>query len=80
MGAVNGVPRGLVPTRMRSVGGALRYAERVLLAGGQRQARQNAWAAVCENRRHAAERELDGSGAGLSGDPAAPAPVGRKGA
>ncbi len=42
---------------IRSVGGsALRLAESVLLAGGQRQARQNAWAAVCENRRHAADR------------------------
>ncbi len=44
-------------TRIRSVGGnALRLAESVLLAGGQRHARQNAWAAVCENRRHAADR------------------------
>ncbi|MFC9329113.1 hypothetical protein [Kitasatospora sp. NPDC057015] len=43
--------------RIRSVGGtALRLAESVLLASGQRQARQNAWAAVCENRRHAADR------------------------
>ncbi|MFI6446527.1 hypothetical protein [Kitasatospora sp. NPDC050543] len=42
--------------RIRSVGTALRLAESVLLAGGQRQARRNAWAAVCENRRHAADR------------------------
>ncbi|GHH83193.1 hypothetical protein ACFRKE_37765 [Kitasatospora indigofera] len=43
--------------RIRSVGGtALRLAESVLLASGQRQARQNAWAAVCENRRHAEDR------------------------
>lgn len=59
MGAVSGTGRGPVPIRMRSVGGALRYAESVLLAGGQRQARRNAWAAVCEDRRHAAEREYD---------------------
>ncbi|MFG3049682.1 hypothetical protein ACGFZP_01850 [Kitasatospora sp. NPDC048239] len=44
---------------IRSVGGALRLAESVLLAGGQRQARRNAWAAVCENRRYAADRERD---------------------
>ncbi|WP_371482043.1 hypothetical protein [Kitasatospora sp. NBC_00315] len=43
--------------RIRSVGGnALRLAESVLLGGGQRHARQNAWAAVCENRRLAADR------------------------
>ncbi|MER5865514.1 hypothetical protein [Kitasatospora sp. NPDC002040] len=35
---------------------ALRRTERVLLAGGQQRARRNAWAAVCENRRHAADR------------------------
>ncbi|MCU7825161.1 hypothetical protein KSNIM_26685 [Kitasatospora sp. DSM 101779] len=63
MGAVSGAQRGLLPARMPSVGGALRYAESVLLAGGQRQARRNAWAAVCENRRHAAERELDAGAA-----------------
>ncbi|MFD7412857.1 hypothetical protein [Kitasatospora purpeofusca] len=57
---------------LRSVGTALRLAESVLLAGGQRQARRNAWAAVCENRRHAAARELDG---GPSGAPAG-GPVG----
>ncbi|MFF1902047.1 hypothetical protein [Kitasatospora sp. NPDC058218] len=44
---------------IRSVGTALRLAESVLLAGGQRQARRNAWAAVCENRRYAADRERD---------------------
>ncbi|MEV0187350.1 hypothetical protein AB0I39_02280 [Kitasatospora purpeofusca] len=49
---------------LRSVGTALRLAESVLLAGGQRQARRNAWAAVCENRRHAAARELDGGPVG----------------
>ncbi|MDH6129323.1 hypothetical protein [Kitasatospora sp. GP82] len=51
-------------TRVRSVGGALRLAESVLLSRGRRQARLNAWAAVCENRRHAADRE---SGAALLG-------------
>jgi hypothetical protein len=42
---------------VRSVGGALRLAESVLLAGGRQQARLNAWTAVCENRRNAADRE-----------------------
>ncbi|GAA1393981.1 hypothetical protein GCM10009639_27640 [Kitasatospora putterlickiae] len=45
--------------RIRSVGVALRFAESVLLSGGQRQARRNAWAAVCENRRYAADRRHD---------------------
>ncbi|WP_198042316.1 hypothetical protein [Kitasatospora azatica] len=36
---------------------AIRLADRVLLAGGRNQARLNAWSAVCENRRHAADRE-----------------------
>ncbi|AUY52056.1 hypothetical protein [Streptomyces sp. CB01881] len=44
---------------IRSVSTALRLAESVLLAGGQRQARRNAWAAVCENRQYAADRERD---------------------
>ncbi|MGW2544190.1 hypothetical protein ACWC5I_25755 [Kitasatospora sp. NPDC001574] len=44
---------------IRSVGTALRLAESVLLAGGQRQARRNAWSAVCENRQYAADRERD---------------------
>ncbi|GAA1182335.1 hypothetical protein F4556_005423 [Kitasatospora gansuensis] len=35
---------------------ALRRTERLLLAGGQQRARRNAWSAVCENRRHAADR------------------------
>jgi hypothetical protein len=35
---------------------AIRLAESVLLAGGRNQARLNAWTAVCENRRHAADR------------------------
>ncbi|MFD0276006.1 hypothetical protein ACFVHB_19150 [Kitasatospora sp. NPDC127111] len=52
---------------IRSMGTALRLAESVLLAGGQRQARRNAWAAVCENRRYAADRERDAR----SGAPAA---------
>ncbi|MER7581004.1 hypothetical protein [Kitasatospora sp. NPDC097691] len=45
--------------RIRSVGAALRFAESVLLAPGQRHARRNAWAAVCENRRYAADRRHD---------------------
>ncbi|MQS11946.1 hypothetical protein F7Q99_06470 [Streptomyces kaniharaensis] len=56
--------------RIRSVGMALRFAESVLMAGGQRQARRNAWAAVCENRRYAADRRNDvpaaGAGAGVT--------------
>ncbi|MER8182669.1 hypothetical protein [Kitasatospora sp. NPDC094015] len=57
IGAVRG---GLDLGRVRSVGDAVRLAERVLLAGGQRRARINAWSAVCENRRHAADR-VDGT-------------------
>lgn len=45
--------------RIRSVRAALRFAESVLLAPGQQHARQNAWAAVCENRRYAADRRHD---------------------
>ena len=37
--------------------GALRRAESVLLSSGQRTARRNAWDAVCENRRHALDRQ-----------------------
>jgi hypothetical protein len=37
--------------------GALRRAESVLLSGGQQTARRNAWDAVCENRRHALDRQ-----------------------
>lgn len=49
--------RGFALGQVRSVGDALRLAENVLLASGQRQARRNAWASVCENRRYAADRE-----------------------
>lgn len=35
---------------------ALRRTEQMLLTSGQLRARRNAWAAVCENRRHAADR------------------------
>ncbi|GAB7183590.1 hypothetical protein ATKI12_3421 [Kitasatospora sp. Ki12] len=45
--------------RIRSVGAALRFAESVLLAPGQQHARRNAWAAVCEDRRYAADRRHD---------------------
>ena len=55
--ARGGVRRGFALGQVRSVGDALRLAENVLLAGGQRQARRNAWASVCENRRYAADRE-----------------------
>ncbi|MBB4922938.1 hypothetical protein [Kitasatospora kifunensis] len=40
-----------------TIGAAIRLAESVLLAPGRRVARHNAWTAVCENRRHAADRE-----------------------
>ncbi|MBV2153679.1 hypothetical protein [Kitasatospora sp. SUK 42] len=49
--------------RIRSVGTALRFAESVLLAPGQQQARRNAWAAVCENREYAADRRHNASAA-----------------
>ncbi|RKE18753.1 hypothetical protein [Streptomyces sp. TLI_171] len=42
---------------------ALRRAEHLLLIRG---ARRNAWAAVCENRRLAGEREHSGPGFGRS--------------
>jgi hypothetical protein len=48
---------GLFSGGLRSVGDALRMAESVLLGGGQQTARRNAWDAVCENRRHAQDRE-----------------------
>ncbi|WP_371496704.1 hypothetical protein OG871_11925 [Kitasatospora sp. NBC_00374] len=48
--------------RVRSVKDAVRMAESVLLGGGQRRARRNAWSAVCENRRYAADR-VDGAAA-----------------
>ncbi|MGW6918650.1 hypothetical protein ACWGB8_33255 [Kitasatospora sp. NPDC054939] len=48
---------GIGTVGIRTVGTALRLAESLLLAGGQQQARRNAWRAVCENRRDAADRE-----------------------
>ncbi|QHC26790.1 SCO2195 family GlnR-regulated protein [Streptomyces sp. GS7] len=39
-----------------SVTGALRAVEAVLLAGGQRTARRNAWTSVLEDRRRAKDR------------------------
>ncbi|MEU9041174.1 MULTISPECIES: hypothetical protein [unclassified Kitasatospora] len=57
--------------RIRSVGVALRFAESVLLAPGQRHARRNAWAAVCENRRHAADRRHDAMAVESAGTAAA---------
>ncbi|MET8698971.1 hypothetical protein ABZW10_08885 [Kitasatospora sp. NPDC004723] len=60
--------------RIRSMGVALRFAESVLLSGGQRQARRNAWAAVCENRRYAADRRHDALVSGAPpGPPSGPA-------
>ncbi|MFE6872198.1 hypothetical protein ACFVFS_37350 [Kitasatospora sp. NPDC057692] len=68
--------------RIRSVGAALRFAESVLLDGGQRQARRNAWAAVCEDRRHAADRRHDAlaaeAAAGARTGPATLRPVRRR--
>ncbi|GAA3173346.1 MULTISPECIES: hypothetical protein [Streptomyces] len=40
-----------------SVTGALRAVEALLLGGGQRTARRNAWDAVLEDRRRAGERQ-----------------------
>ncbi|MFD8703232.1 hypothetical protein ACFV1W_11490 [Kitasatospora sp. NPDC059648] len=53
----------MMQVRIRSVGAALRFAESVLLAPGQRHARRNAWAAVCENRAYAADRRHGALGA-----------------
>ena len=55
---------GFVNEGLRSVGGALRRAEYLLFAGGQQVARRNAWDAVCENRRHAADREATATALG----------------
>ncbi|WP_354639832.1 hypothetical protein [Kitasatospora camelliae] len=52
-------------TNFRSVGQALRLAEGVLM----RQARRNAWAAVCENRRLAADRDRGGPLPGRTAEP-----------
>ncbi|WP_170183572.1 hypothetical protein [Streptacidiphilus neutrinimicus] len=41
----------------QNVAFALRMAESVLFSGGQQTARRNAWDAVCENRRHARDRQ-----------------------
>ncbi|MFE0426080.1 hypothetical protein [Streptomyces sp. NPDC058953] len=43
-------------TALPSVSGALRAMESLLLAGGQRTARRNAWTAVLEDRRRAKDR------------------------
>jgi hypothetical protein len=42
--------------RRQRVSGALRAVESLLLAGGQRTARHNAWSAVLEDRRRAKDR------------------------
>ncbi|MET9442635.1 hypothetical protein [Streptomyces sp. NPDC006610] len=43
-------------TAIPSVTGALRAVESLLLAGGQRTARRNAWNSVLEDRRRAKDR------------------------
>ncbi|MFJ8232183.1 hypothetical protein ACIQ9E_19795 [Streptomyces sp. NPDC094448] len=43
-------------TALPSVTGALRAMESLLLGGGQRTARRNAWTAVLEDRRRARDR------------------------
>ncbi|MFF1420162.1 hypothetical protein [Streptomyces sp. NPDC058280] len=43
-------------TALSSVSGALRAVESLLLSGGQRTARRNAWTAVLEDRRRAKDR------------------------
>jgi hypothetical protein len=69
-------------TALPSVTAALRAVEALLLQGGQRTARRNAWASVLEDRRRAqdrveAQRVLDrlgtGRSAGASAEPAASA-------
>ncbi|MFI6695496.1 hypothetical protein ACIBLA_27860 [Streptomyces sp. NPDC050433] len=44
------------PIALPSVSAALRAMESLLLAGGQRTARRNAWTAVLEDRRRAKDR------------------------
>ncbi|WP_436846571.1 SCO2195 family GlnR-regulated protein [Streptomyces niveus] len=44
------------PTALPSVSHALRAMESLLLGGGQRTARRNAWTAVLEDRRRAKDR------------------------
>lgn len=56
-GSLSAGHHGLLSGGLKSVGDALRMAESVLLGGGQQTARRNAWDAVCENRRHAQDRE-----------------------
>lgn len=43
-------------TALPSVAGALRAVESLLLSGGQRTARRNAWTSVLEDRRRAKDR------------------------
>ncbi|MFJ8002224.1 hypothetical protein ACIQ7D_34810 [Streptomyces sp. NPDC096310] len=45
-----------LPYALPSVAGALRAVESLLLSGGQRTARRNAWTAVLEDRRRAKDR------------------------
>ncbi|BFV59682.1 hypothetical protein KCMC57_up47860 [Kitasatospora sp. CMC57] len=45
-----------MPKKTGIVVHVLRRTERMLLTGGQQRARRNAWSAVCENSRHAADR------------------------
>ncbi|QIQ07160.1 hypothetical protein HA039_25145 [Streptomyces liangshanensis] len=47
---------GLPAVALPSVGTALRVVESLLLSGGQRTARRNAWTAVQEDRRRARDR------------------------
>lgn len=49
------LPRFSSPRRV-TVSGVLRAVESLLLAGGQRTARHNAWSAVLEDRRRAQDR------------------------
>ncbi|MET9483548.1 hypothetical protein [Streptomyces sp. NPDC006638] len=51
------MPRTSLPAvALPSVGTALRVVESLLLSGGQRTARRNAWTAVQEDRRRARDR------------------------
>ncbi|MFH9676094.1 hypothetical protein ACH4L5_27985 [Streptomyces sp. NPDC017405] len=52
----DGVPKGTRATARPSFTDALRAVESLLLSGGQRTARRNAWTSVLEDRRRARAR------------------------
>ncbi|GGW80981.1 hypothetical protein GCM10010503_67940 [Streptomyces lucensis JCM 4490] len=50
------MPNGTRATAIPSITGALRAVESLLMSGGQRTARRNAWTSVLEDRRRAKDR------------------------